>query len=86
MALFAPVFGKTLRSTESNESLPGVGLRELETACGAAGSMPVFALGGVTRENAAACIDAGAAGVAAIRLFHSNSWKTLAFAKPGEAF
>ena len=86
MALFAPVFGKRLSSTESNGSLPGVGLQELEKTCRAAGSMPVFALGGVTGENAASCIDAGAAGVAAIRLFHSNRWKTLAFAKPGEAF
>jgi len=86
MALFAPVFGKSLSSTESDKSLPGVGLGELRKACRAAGSMPVFALGGVTSENAASCIDEGAAGIAAIRLFHSNSWKTLAFAKPGEAF
>jgi thiamine-phosphate pyrophosphorylase len=39
-------------------------------------SIPVFALGGVTIENSAACRDAGAAGIAAIRLFQdaaSNS-------------
>ena len=86
IALFAPVFGKTLSSTESGGALRGLGLRELEKACRAAGPMPVFALGGVTVENATSCFDAGAAGVAAIRLFQSNLWKTLAFAKPGEAF
>jgi thiamine-phosphate pyrophosphorylase len=32
-------------------------------------SIPVIAIGGVTEENAAACVEAGAAGMAAIRLF-----------------
>ena len=90
MALFGPFHDKTIKSdTRSATSLrwvPGVGLEGLGKACRAAGSMPVFALGGITLEDAASCIGAGASGIAAIRLFQSNPWKTLAPPKPGEAF
>ena len=64
-AVFAPVFEKRGR--------PGaqpVGLAALRQACQA--TIPVLALGGVTLENAAACLEAGAAGIAAIRLFQEN--------------
>ncbi len=64
IALFAPVFEKA--------GTPGVGLAALRDACQAAGGMPVLALGGVTAENARACLEAGAAGIAAIRLFQEN--------------
>jgi thiamine-phosphate pyrophosphorylase len=46
------------------------GLDQLREACRQ--KIPVLALGGITLENAAACIHAGAAGIAAIRLFQEN--------------
>jgi thiamine-phosphate pyrophosphorylase len=36
-------------------------------------SIPVIAIGGITLENAAACVAAGATGIAAIRLFQGKS-------------
>jgi thiamine-phosphate pyrophosphorylase len=65
LALFAPVFRK--------KDAPGTepaGLDALRSACGH--KIPVLALGGVTLENAAACLEAGAAGIAAIRLFQEH--------------
>lgn len=61
-ALFAPVF-------EKKDAAPA-GLAALREACQA--RIPVLALGGVTLENAASCLEAGAAGIAAIRLFQEN--------------
>jgi thiamine-phosphate pyrophosphorylase len=45
---------------------PPVGLDGLRRICAAA-SVPVVAIGGVDAANAAACIEAGAAGVAVVR-------------------
>jgi thiamine-phosphate pyrophosphorylase len=64
-AVFAPVFEKKAQP----ETKP-TGLPVLHEAC--AVKIPVFALGGVTLDNAAACVEAGAAGIAAIRLFQEN--------------
>jgi thiamine-phosphate pyrophosphorylase len=67
--LFAPVFEKPLGD---GRHLEGQGPERLGEACRVAAPVPVFALGGVTRENAATCLAAGAAGVAGIRLFHGD--------------
>jgi thiamine-phosphate pyrophosphorylase len=64
-AVFAPVFEKR----DAPQANPA-GLDGLREACRQ--KISVFALGGVTIENAGDCLDAGAAGVAAIRLFQEN--------------
>ena len=63
--VFAPVFEK------GGER--GVGLEALRSSCrGFPETLPVFALGGVTLDNARACLEAGASGIAGIRLFQDN--------------
>lgn len=57
---FGPVFESPGKSTS-------VGLEQLRRACGM--GKTVYALGGVNWDNAAACREAGAAGIAGIRLF-----------------
>ena len=61
-AVLAPVF-------EKKDTQPA-GLEALTQACRA--RIPVLALGGVTLQNAQSCLKAGAAGIAAIRLFQEN--------------
>jgi thiamine-phosphate pyrophosphorylase len=63
--LFGPVFEKS----DAPDVRPA-GLSGLRKAC--QHNIPVLALGGITVENAQSCIDAGAAGIAAIRLFQAN--------------
>jgi thiamine-phosphate pyrophosphorylase len=65
--LFAPVFEKSI---SGQHIAPGTGLDHLRESCTAAAPIPVFALGGVTLDNAPQCLAAGAAGIAGIRLFH----------------
>src|ERR1700680_920813 len=64
-AVFGPVFEKK----DAPGSLPA-GLETLREACHA--DIPVLALGGISLSNARSCLDAGAAGIAAIRLFQEN--------------
>ncbi len=76
--VYGPIF-------EKSETTQGHGLAALRALCRRRvapaethpentphGFMPVLALGGVTLENAQRCIQAGAAGVAGIRLFQEN--------------
>jgi thiamine-phosphate pyrophosphorylase len=65
LAVFGPIFEKPGIS----KSRP-LGLALLQQAC--AGDLPVLALGGVDLDNARLCVRAGAAGIAAIRLFQEN--------------
>lgn len=60
-AVYGPVF-------ESPGKGPAIGLDALRAAVRAV-RIPVYALGGVTEENAESCIEAGAYGIAGIRLF-----------------
>jgi thiamine-phosphate pyrophosphorylase len=69
--LFAPVFEKTFAHPD-RRTIPGQGLDQLRDACRAASPIPVYALGGVTLENAPSCLAAGAVGIAGIRLFHHS--------------
>ena len=64
-SIFAPVFEK-----KGTPQIRATGVEVLRDACRQA--IPVLALGGVTFENVRICIDAGAAGVAGIRLFQQN--------------
>jgi thiamine-phosphate pyrophosphorylase len=81
--LFAPVFEKrTVQQNrpEVSQILPGTGLALLKQACDLGSPTSVFALGGVTSGNAGRCIQAGAAGIAAIRLMlePTSVWEGLA--------
>jgi thiamine-phosphate pyrophosphorylase len=64
-AVLAPIFEKV--ATHGR----GIGLQVLREACSEAG-LPVFALGGVNLDNAEACLGAGPAGIAGIRLFQQG--------------
>jgi thiamine-phosphate pyrophosphorylase len=69
-AVFAPVFEKLVFEKKDTPGAQPAGLDALWEACRA--KIPVLALGGVTIENSASCLKAGAAGIAAIRLFQEN--------------
>jgi thiamine-phosphate pyrophosphorylase len=62
------IFGPIFATPSKLEYGPPQGVEQLAAACRAV-SIPVFAIGGITLENTRECATAGAAGIAAIRLF-----------------
>jgi thiamine-phosphate pyrophosphorylase len=62
--IFGPVFATPSKAAFG----PPQGVERLRNVC-AGVSIPVIAIGGITAENAAECIKAGASGIAAIRMF-----------------
>lgn len=65
--LLGPVF-----ATPSKPGAVPLGISRLSKIC-AQTPIPVFALGGVDRENAQDCTEAGAQGIAGIRLFQQET-------------
>ena len=90
LALLSPVYEKRLRQVDDGvatdlkkemkmETRPGMGLAVFREACALSAPLPIFALGGITAANAQQCVEAGAAGIAAIRLFmgKTDAWRPL---------
>ena len=65
------VYGPVFAPLSKSSGLEPRGLDGLARAA-AAVKIPVLALGGVTQENSAACVAAGAAGVAGISMFQNS--------------
>ena len=78
-AVFGPVFekkGSEKKGAEKEGTTNPQGLEQVRRVCHRAEAakppMPVWALGGITPENAEQCAAAGAAGIAGIRLFQQG--------------
>jgi thiamine-phosphate pyrophosphorylase len=64
------VFGPVFDTESKREFGEPQGLDKLREVISVLGDFPVLAIGGITLANVAECFDAGASGVAAIRLFN----------------
>ena len=64
------VFGPVFETASKREFGAPQGLQRLEEVARELRGFPVVAIGGITLDNAAACFNAGASGVAAIRLLN----------------
>lgn len=62
------IFLSPIYPTRTHPEAAPLGLKVLREICSSI-SIPIFALGGVDAEKEAACLDAGAAGIAGIRMF-----------------
>jgi thiamine-phosphate pyrophosphorylase len=65
---FGPVFATPSKTAFGEPQ----GLQRLREVCRAV-KIPVLAIGGITEQNSAQCLDSGASGIAAIRLFQESS-------------
>jgi thiamine-phosphate pyrophosphorylase len=65
---FGPIFSTPSKAAFGEPQ----GLQRLREVCRAV-KIPVLAIGGVTAQNAAQCLDSGASGIAAIRLFQESA-------------
>jgi thiamine-phosphate pyrophosphorylase len=66
--IFGPIFATPSKAAYGTPQ----GLERLAEVCRSV-TIPVLAIGGITLENAATCFAAGAAGIAAVRLFQDAS-------------
>ena len=64
------VFGPVFETESKRDFGEPQGLTKLSEVTRALGEFPVLAIGGITLENVAECFDAGASGIAAIRLLN----------------